>query len=79
MLIQWEGLDPSAATWEDKAEIELIYPNFNLGDKVNFNGGSIARADDSASQTNFHSDPEVTNVRRSKRNRIPNTRLKGYI
>jgi hypothetical protein len=39
-----------------------------------------ARAhDDSTSQTNFYSDPKVTNVRRSKRNRIPNTRLKGYI
>ncbi|AES65293.1 hypothetical protein MTR_2g037720 [Medicago truncatula] len=42
VLITREGLDTTAATWEDKTEITLTYPNFNLDDKVTVNGGSLA-------------------------------------
>jgi len=33
VLIAREGLDTAAATWEDKADIMLTYPNFYLVDK----------------------------------------------
>jgi len=42
VLIAREGLDTTAATWEDKVDIMLTYPNFNLDDKVTVNGGSLA-------------------------------------
>jgi len=29
--------------WEDVAVIQKYYPNFNLEDKVGFNGGGIVR------------------------------------
>ena len=39
-LIQWENGSPQEATWEDNAVIVRAYPHFNLGDKVDFDGGS---------------------------------------
>nr|KYP65516.1 hypothetical protein KK1_011752 [Cajanus cajan] len=39
VLIQWEGLEESHATWEDYAAIKETYLDFNLEDKVDFNGG----------------------------------------
>ncbi|KAK2357797.1 GDP-mannose transporter GONST3 [Trifolium repens] len=43
VLIRWEGMDTADATWEYQEEFKLAHPNFNLEDKVTFNGGSIAR------------------------------------
>jgi len=40
-LIQWENGLPEEATWEDNLLIARAYPHFNLGDKVDFDGGSI--------------------------------------
>ncbi|WVY94509.1 hypothetical protein V8G54_033597 [Vigna mungo] len=40
-LIQWEGLEESAPTWEDENALRNAYPTFNLEDKVNFKGGGI--------------------------------------
>ena len=40
-LIQWENGLPKEATWEDNLLIARAYPHFNLGDKVDFDGGSI--------------------------------------
>jgi len=40
-LIQWENGLPEEATWEDNLLIARAYPHFNLGDKVDFEGGSI--------------------------------------
>ncbi|PNX84282.1 hypothetical protein L195_g040340 [Trifolium pratense] len=36
VLIQWEGLFPEDATWEDYDDIKETYPAFNLEDKVVF-------------------------------------------
>jgi hypothetical protein len=43
VLIRWEGMDTADAIWEYQEEFKLAHPNFNLADKVTFNGGSIAR------------------------------------
>ncbi|GAU35592.1 hypothetical protein TSUD_295280 [Trifolium subterraneum] len=43
VLVKWQDIDESLATWEDKKEILENYPNFNLEDKIVFNGGSIVR------------------------------------
>jgi hypothetical protein len=43
VLIKWQGLDASVATWEDKSEMREHYPNFNLEDNIVVNGGSIVR------------------------------------
>jgi hypothetical protein len=34
VMIQWEGLFPEDATWEDFEDISKTYPEFNLEDKV---------------------------------------------
>lgn len=36
VLVKWMGLDYASATWEDKADMKLNYPNLNLEDKVSF-------------------------------------------
>jgi hypothetical protein len=36
VLIQWTGLFPEDATWENYEEIKNAYPGFNLEDKVGF-------------------------------------------
>ncbi|MCI86921.1 hypothetical protein A2U01_0108202, partial [Trifolium medium] len=33
VLIQWEGLFPEDATWEEYQDIRDTYPEFNLEDK----------------------------------------------
>ena len=40
LLIQWEGLPPSSATWEDLARFQEHYPSFQLEDKLLLEGGS---------------------------------------
>ncbi|KAA0043594.1 peroxidase 64 [Cucumis melo var. makuwa] len=35
VLLSWEGLPRHEATWESYEEIQLLYPNFHLEDKVN--------------------------------------------
>jgi len=39
VLVQWEALDISKATWEDMSTMQREYPHFNLEDKVDFHGG----------------------------------------
>ncbi|CAL0309792.1 unnamed protein product [Lupinus luteus] len=46
-LILWEGLDYSHAKWEDHEILMEAFPDFNLGDKVNFNGRGIVMNADS--------------------------------
>jgi hypothetical protein len=38
VLIQWEGLFPEDATWEDLQDIKSTYPTFDLEDKVFLDG-----------------------------------------
>lgn len=82
VLIAREGLDTTAATWEDKADIMLTYPNFNLDDKVTVNRGSLActpvigldpQTNESASEEiNSVTNLEMTGARLSERIKIPN-------
>ncbi|KAK7286582.1 hypothetical protein RJT34_21675 [Clitoria ternatea] len=37
-LIQWQGQQPEEATWEDSANIQIQFPDFNLEDKVVLEG-----------------------------------------
>jgi hypothetical protein len=39
VLVKWAGLPHTEATWENQEEQQGNFPNFNLEDKVNFNGG----------------------------------------
>ncbi|MCH86462.1 hypothetical protein A2U01_0007319 [Trifolium medium] len=41
VLVKWQDMDDSFATWEDKKDMELNFPNFNLKVKVHVNKGSI--------------------------------------
>lgn len=86
------GLDHVAATWEDKADMELTYPNFNLEDNVVFNGRGITRLPISEEapphdelenvvaqeQIKVVTDMKIVEARRSQRTRYSSTRLRGY-
>ena len=41
ILVWWQGLPSTAATWEDKDDFKLAFPDFNLEDKVEVDGGSM--------------------------------------
>lgn len=42
VLIQWNSLNSSTASWEDVKEIKENSHKFNLADKVAFSGNGIA-------------------------------------
>ncbi|KAI5438609.1 hypothetical protein KIW84_024371, partial [Lathyrus oleraceus] len=86
VLVQWEGLPRSAATWENWSEFQDNYPNLNLEDKVSFNGGSNVMIEINhegtkdkiieleANHTNGQVaiDPPLVQIRRSVRERKEN-------
>jgi hypothetical protein len=39
-LVQWEGLPPSSASWEDLQQFKKRYPQFQLEDELLLKGGS---------------------------------------
>ncbi|MCH86988.1 Ty3/gypsy retrotransposon protein, partial [Trifolium medium] len=46
LLIHWKGKNVEEATWEDELMIRSQFPNFDLEDKVHFEGGGIVRTQD---------------------------------
>jgi hypothetical protein len=40
-LVQWDQHPISKATWEDMDDLQQKFPNYNLEDKVVFNGDGI--------------------------------------
>ena len=46
VLILWEGLAPTEATWEDMEEFKLCFPLFNLEDKIGFKGRQLLPAEE---------------------------------
>jgi hypothetical protein len=44
VLVHWQGRSADEATWEDEVMIRSQFPNFDLGDKVNIEGGGIDRS-----------------------------------
>nr|KYP63732.1 Transposon Ty3-G Gag-Pol polyprotein [Cajanus cajan] len=62
VLIQWDGLDATQATWEDATVIHKDYPNFYLEDKVDFyGGGNVTRVEESLDKESQEKDDWVTN------------------
>ena len=41
VLVEWKGIPLSSATWEDENSLVVAYPEFNLEDKVEVEGGNI--------------------------------------
>ena len=78
VLVQWFNLSAAEATWENWSEFSSNYPNFNLEDKVNFNGGSNVMNKDKrgnkSQQNNQHVayDPQIQELGRGVRSKIPN-------
>jgi len=44
VLVYWDGLSPANATWKFTDELKLQFPQFNLEDKVCFNGRQLLLA-----------------------------------
>ena len=49
LLVQWEGLPPSSASWEDLASFQTRYPSFQLEDKLLIEGGVMSCGESSTS------------------------------
>nr|KYP57087.1 hypothetical protein KK1_003342 [Cajanus cajan]KYP57106.1 hypothetical protein KK1_003361 [Cajanus cajan] len=89
LLVQWEGLDESQATWENKDAIEAAYPLFNLEDKVVSKGRGIvmnkcgegpelvAVKKTVASEQVAH-DQQMGEHIRSTRMRVTSSKLRGF-
>ena len=60
VLVQWHGMSTVEATWEDVTYLQQEFPDFDLEDKVAFNGGGI----DMNEEVNGEEVQEVDEVRR---------------
>ena len=85
-LIKWEGLEDDEATCEDTSAIKLVFPNFNLEDKVSFKGeGNVTSAavmeneeGKGGTKARRHMENEE-GERRSMRARITNSGLTDFV
>ena len=75
VLIQWEGLFPEYATWEDFDDIQVTYPEFHLEDKVNFDGMRDVMEEDVGFEEEEGLVPQVS----TKRISIMPKHLKDYV
>ncbi|WVZ17819.1 hypothetical protein V8G54_010801 [Vigna mungo] len=82
LLISWEGLDKTHATWEDKEAFTVAYPTFNLEDKVVPNGGGnvmnklIEGLEEEVEMT--ANKPLAATHRKSTRVKMANSRMKDF-
>ena len=82
LLIQWEGQDPSDATWENTHEFQQDFPDFNLEDKVSFEdkGNDAGPLDKSASEAGeAQQNPVATNNKHVTRIRNAPKRFKDFV
>ena len=82
LLIQWEGQDPSDATWENTHEFQQDFPDFNLEDKVSFEdkGNDAGPLDKSASEASeAQQNPVATNNKHVTRIRNAPKRFKDFV
>jgi len=90
VLVQWEGLDTTKTTWEDLSLFQGVYPNFNLGDKVDFyGGGNVTSVEEILANKvqgntvtrvgHVGANDEIMMNRKSERKRVTNYALKDYI
>ena len=88
VLIQWKGCSTTETTWEDVAEIQASYPQFNLEDKVPFKGeGNVmnlpgnGRAESTKERENeklVTNGPRNVCVRKGSRVCLANSMLRGF-
>jgi hypothetical protein len=80
VLIQWEGLYPEDATWECCADMRTNYPNFDLVDKVSFEGYEDVMSDEEVELQDLGPDAEemITPPLRAKRNIVRPKWLSPY-
>lgn len=80
VLIQWDGLFPEDATWEDYMDIKATYPEFNLEDKVCLQGERDVMNKNDQDEDPKHYEEEVLAPKlRAKRNLIKPQRFKDYV
>ncbi|KAL2338914.1 hypothetical protein Fmac_013360 [Flemingia macrophylla] len=86
VLVQWEGLDISKATWEDVRMLQIEHPNFNLEDKVDFhgernvmNGAGSEQVGDVGPNGHMAKREENKSNRKSGRKRIANSALNDFV
>ena len=91
-LIQWEGLDAAVVTWEDHDKLQQAFSEFNLEDKVHFNGGGIVTSTAETGNNKIHNrgaEESITDAiqpehltdhggRKSRIIKITNYRLKDF-
>ncbi|KAJ4836544.1 hypothetical protein Tsubulata_013593 [Turnera subulata] len=85
-LIRWDGLPASDATWEDTDSVKHRFPALNLEDKnqIQIGGNVMSKSQQPDPVTQDEQAQEPTSVSpvvpgRSKCNRIPSSRIEGYI
>ncbi|PNX93203.1 hypothetical protein L195_g016354 [Trifolium pratense] len=90
VLIKWEGLNDTDATWEDVDEITENYPNFNLEDKVEVKGkgiameeprqqkGQVSKILENEGATKSVSAPQMPGMRKGVRPRAPSIKLRDF-
>jgi len=87
LLIQWEATEVNDVTWEDLRGICESYPQFNLEDKVVFDGKGNAtciKKEEELARNSIRReghvahDPQSKGDRRSTRLRRENIRLEDY-
>ncbi|PNX99740.1 putative retroelement pol polyprotein [Trifolium pratense] len=74
VLVQWEGLFPEDATWEEYQFIRDTYPEFNLEDKV-----GLDEPRDVMNEVQEQISDEEEQVARPKRNIVQPNHLKDFV
>ena len=69
--MQWKGLPLFENFWELMSEFVQQYPNYQLGDKLNLQRGSVDRAH------NANARPQITNVYVRKRRGLRSKPFEG--
>jgi hypothetical protein len=84
LLIQWDLSQPEDATWEDLEDIRISFPDFNLEDKVNFDGeGNVTCIKEECklvrNSGHVAAIPQGKETRKSTRSRKENVLLRDYV
>jgi hypothetical protein len=80
VLIQWEGLFPEDATWEDFHDIKSTYPTFDLEDKVSLNGTRDVTKQVAGGEARSNMDQEEPNIQvKDKRVSVKPTKYQDFV
>ncbi|KAM0065899.1 putative nucleotidyltransferase, Ribonuclease H [Helianthus debilis subsp. tardiflorus] len=78
-LVQWDGLPPEDATWEDDLQLTQQFPNFPLEDKVGLNGGGIVIGPTNQPNNSVIQAEDPAQLRKSERVRKQPKKYKDFI